>query len=78
MTRRQRRKARDADSGQAAEARDRPDEGMRFSLRTGIYAALGLLFAGFGFVLLGHGSINLAPVLLLIGFFVFFPLALVK
>jgi len=31
-----------------------------------------------GFVLLAQGSISIAPVLLVIGFLVFFPLALVK
>jgi hypothetical protein len=36
------------------------------------------LSAGLGFALLAQGSINLAPVLLLIGFLVFFPMALVK
>ena len=43
-----------------------------------MYGGAGLLSAVLGFILLAQGSINLAPVLLLIGFLVFFPLALVR
>lgn len=52
--------------------------GLRFTRKTAIYGAGGLIFAGAGFLLLAQGSINLAPVLLLVGFLGFFPLALVK
>ena len=47
--------------------------------RTGaIFGGLGLATVIAGFVLLAQGSISIAPVLLVIGFLVFFPLALVK
>ena len=52
--------------------------GLRFTWKTAIYGAGGVIFAGAGFLLLAEGSINLAPVLLLVGFLGLFPLALVK
>lgn len=54
------------------------EEGLRFTRWTGIFAAAGTAFAGAGFYLLAQESINLAPVLLLIGFLVFFPLAVIR
>ncbi len=54
------------------------ESGLRFTRRTAIYGGVGVVFAASGFLLLAQGSITLAPVLLLIGFLGFFPLALVK
>ena len=54
------------------------DPGLRFTRRTATYGAGGVVFAASGLLLLAQGSITLAPVLLLIGFLGFFPLALVK
>lgn len=54
------------------------EEGLGFTRWTGIFAAAGVAFAGAGFYLLAQGSINLAPVLLLIGFLGFFPLAVIR
>ncbi len=78
MSRKRRQRTR-ADAPERSENRGiSNDEGLRFTRWTGIYGGAGLLFAGLGFLLLAQGSINLAPVLLLVGFLVFFPLALVK
>lgn len=54
------------------------EPGLRFTRKTALYGAAGVAFAAAGFVLLAQGSIDLAPVLLLIGFLGFFPLALVR
>lgn len=54
------------------------EPGLRFTRKTALYGAAGVIFAAAGFLLLAQGSINLAPVLLLIGFLGFFPLALVR
>lgn len=54
------------------------ETGLRFTRKTALYGAAGAIFAAAGFLLLARGSINLAPVLLLIGFLGFFPLALVR
>ena len=58
--------------------RSRGESGLRFTRKTALYGAAGAIFAAVGFLLLAQGSINLAPVLLLIGFLGFFPLALVR
>jgi len=47
-------------------------------MRSGIFGGLGLVTVVAGFVLLSTGSINLAPILLVIGFLGFFPLALIR
>jgi len=49
-----------------------------FTRQGAVFGALGLATVVAGFVLLAQGSISIAPVLLVIGFLVFFPLALVK
>ena len=58
--------------------RPKGEPGLRFTRKTALYGAAGAIFAAAGFLLLARGSINLAPVLLLIGFLGFFPLALVR
>ncbi len=45
---------------------------------TAIWGGIGLAIVVAGFALLAQGSIALAPTLLVIGFLVFFPMALVK
>ena len=78
MSRRERQKSRPGGSGEAPKARGKERRDLQFTVWTGVYGAAGLLTSILGFFLLAQGSINLAPVLLLIGFLVFFPLALVK
>ena len=78
MSRRQKRKNRGPKADSPPAVGGQSGEGLRFTMKTGVYGGVGLLSAGLGFVLLAQGSINLAPVLLLIGFLVFFPMALVK
>jgi hypothetical protein len=84
MNRRHRQRHRDAKDNLDAKTNRPPSgkggggDGLHFTVWTGVYGGVGLLSATLGFILLAQGSINLAPVLLLIGFLVFFPLALVK
>ena len=54
------------------------DEPLRFTLLTGALGGAGLLLIGLGFHLLNQGSINLAPVLLVLGYGVLIPLALIR
>ena len=54
------------------------DEPLRFTPLTGILGGAGLLLIGLGFHLLNQGSINLAPVLLVLGYGVLIPLALIR
>lgn len=74
MTRRDKKRPEGGSRSPTSEA----DSGLRFTKWTGIFATAGVAFAGAGFLLLAQGSINLAPVLLLIGFLVFFPLAVIR
>lgn len=74
MTRREKKRT----DRQAPSTAEGPDDGLRFTRWTGIFAGVGLVFAAAGFFLLSQGSINLAPVLLLIGFLGFFPLAVIR
>ena len=78
MNRRQRQRNRKAEASRPPTEGGQGRDGLRFTVRTGVYGGVGLLSAVLGFILLAQGSINLAPVLLLIGFLVFFPLALVR
>lgn len=78
MSRRERQKTRAGGSTRTPELRGKERRALQFTVWTGLYGAAGLLTSALGFFLLAQGSINLAPVLLLIGFLVFFPLALVK
>jgi hypothetical protein len=54
------------------------DQALTPNRRTAIYAGAGLLLVILGFFLLHLGSLALAPVLLVLGFLVFIPLAIVK
>ena len=78
MNRRQRQRNRKAEASRTPTEGGQGRDGLRFTVWTGVYGGVGLLLAVLGFILLAQGSINLAPVLLLIGFLVFFPLALVR
>jgi hypothetical protein len=51
---------------------------LRFTPLTGILGGAGLLVIAAGFHFLNQGSINLAPVLLVLGYGVLIPLALIK
>lgn len=57
---------------------EREEEGtsLGFTLRNGILGGAGLLCVAVGFLLLAQGSITLAPLLLVLGYGVLFPLAL--
>jgi uncharacterized membrane protein HdeD (DUF308 family) len=55
-----------------------PDQpSLRFSPRNGILAAAGLLSIVLGYVLLAQGSITAAPLLLVLGYVVLLPLAII-
>lgn len=51
---------------------------LQFTAWTAIFGGAGVLTAASGFYLLSQGSIALAPVLLVLAFLVFFPLALTR
>jgi hypothetical protein len=51
---------------------------LRFTPLTGILGGAGLLVIAAGFHFLNQGSINLAPALLVLGYGVLIPLALIK
>lgn len=51
---------------------------LQFTAWTAIFGAAGLLTAVAGFFLLSQGSLAFAPVLLVVAFLVFFPLALTR
>jgi len=77
MSRKRRERTRDqAIPGPASSTGARDD--APFTRQGAIFGALGLATVVAGFVFLAQGSISIAPVLLVIGFLVFFPLALVK
>ncbi len=78
MSRKQKGRNRGAQVGRTSAAKRGSGEGLRFTVWTAVYGGVGLLSAALGFILLSQGSINVAPVLLLMGFLIFFPLALVK
>ena len=78
MNRRQRQRARHVGARKSRGAERTDEVGLSLTRRTAVYGTAGVLSAGLGFFFLSQGSINLAPVLLLVGFLVFFPLALVK
>lgn len=50
---------------------------LRFSRRNGILGAAGVLVIALGYTLLAQGSITAAPLLLVLGYLVLLPLALV-
>jgi hypothetical protein len=65
-------------AGTAAAAATRPTESnLRFSLLNGVLLLAGLLCIVVGFVLLAGGSVNLAPVLLVLGFVILIPLGII-
>jgi hypothetical protein len=81
MSRRQRERKRAGEgvgASHPSQAAARTREGLVFTPWTGIYGGAGLATVLLGFFLLGQGSLAVGPILLVIGFLVFFPLALVK
>jgi len=54
------------------------EEPLRFTALTGALGGAGILVIAAGFHFLNQGSINLAPVLLVLGYGVLLPLALIK
>jgi hypothetical protein len=74
-----RRKAnRERGSAESSRPSGTSEEDLALTTRSGIFGGLGLVTVVAGFVLLSMGSINLAPILLVIGFLGFFPLALIR
>jgi hypothetical protein len=47
-----------------------------FTRKNSLCFGLGLISVILGFILLAHGSIVLAPILLVIGYLIFFPLGI--
>ena len=54
-----------------------PKAPLRFSTVNGILAAAGILTVALGFFLLSEGSITAAPLLLVLGYVVLLPLAII-
>lgn len=59
------------------ERAQRSGASLRFSRKNGILGLAGLLVIVLGYVLLAQGSITAAPLLLVLGYLVLLPLALV-
>jgi hypothetical protein len=49
---------------------------VKFSRRNMLFFGLGIVSGVIGFILLASGSIVLAPILLVLGYLVFFPLGI--
>ncbi|MBE0433068.1 hypothetical protein IBX73_06320 [candidate division WOR-3 bacterium] len=49
---------------------------VKFSRKNTVFFGIGLVLIVIGFVLLAAGDITLAPVLLVVGYLVFFPLGI--
>jgi hypothetical protein len=77
MNRRERQRARSGGE-RRPHAREGREEALGVTRWTVISGVAGVVSAGLGFFFLSQGSISMAPALLLAGFLVFFPLALVK
>ncbi len=58
-------------------SRSRDAGSLRFSRKNGILGLAGLLVIVLGYALLAQGSITAAPLLLVLGYLVLLPLALV-
>lgn len=58
-------------------SRSRDADSLRFSRKNGILGLAGLLVIVLGYALLAQGSITAAPLLLVLGYLVLLPLALV-
>lgn len=64
---------------QKKEKRERKGEALvdvQFARKNFLFFGLGLVSVVAGFILLGAGSITLAPILLVAGYLVFFPLGI--
>lgn len=74
------RRSREArDRGQKRVQKRRPAEStLRFSSSNAIFAGVGLITVILGYYLLAQGSITLAPLLLVLGYVVLLPLAIIR
>ena len=54
------------------------ESSLRFSMVNGILAGAGLLTVTLGYYLLAQGSITAAPLLLVLGYVVILPLAIIR
>jgi len=79
MARPEKKKARRDKGGRAAPRRGGPAEGAahQFSPINGHFAALGVLALIAGYWILAQGSITAAPILLVVGYVVLIPLAVI-
>lgn len=79
MARPGKKKARREKRGNAAPRRGGDGEGaaLQFSRINGIFAALGVVALIAGYWLLAQGSITAAPILLVVGYVVLLPLAVI-
>jgi len=70
------------DQGAPVKGRDLPagarDGGVTFTVWTWGFGGAGIATALAGFFFLAQGSMTLAPILLVVSFLVFFPIALTK
>lgn len=55
----------------------RPRAALRFSAINGILGLAGVLTVALGYFLLSHGSVTAAPLLLVLGYVVLLPLAII-
>ncbi len=78
MSRRRRDRAPKAGRRHSPAPPPRGDEVLPFTRWTGIFGGAALVTVAVGFFLLNRGSIVLAPILLVLGFLILFPVALVR
>ena len=62
---------------ETSETRGGSRAALRFSAINGILGAAGILVVALGYFLLSQGSITLAPLLLVLGYVVLLPLAII-
>jgi hypothetical protein len=78
MSRKRRDRARSQPTKSVPERQREEVERFTFTLWTGVYGGAGLVSIVLGFVMLSQEFLVIAPILLVLGFVVFIPLALVK
>jgi len=62
---------------EVSDARAGAKPALQFSAINGILGAAGLVVVGVGYFLLSQGSITMAPLLLVLGYLVLLPLAII-
>ena len=62
---------------ETTDTKGRPRAALQFSAINGILAAAGILTVALGYLLLSQGSITMAPLLLVLGYVVLLPLAII-